>query len=161
MDGVLIPFGRGRESARHAGKGPLATCDEGPIMCNCLMKPMSQWLCWAALLLSLSGAGRLHAQGIDANGNGMNDVWEILYGASGLDPNADTDGDTILNRLESVAGTNPFDSNSVPRIAASAYSGSGFSVTLSCVLGKSYQLQSSRTLMSDSWSNETSMVART
>ena len=130
-------------------------------MHRCLIKPTVSWMTWVALALFLCGVGRLSAQMLDANGNGMSDIWELLYGASGIDPNADPDGDTVPNRLEGIAGTNPFDSNSVPRIASSAYAGSTFTVTLSCVLGKSYELQSSATLRSIDWSNQTSVVART
>ena len=70
----------------------------------------------------LLGMHRLAAQSVDANGNGMSDIWELIYGAGALDPDGDVDGDGVPNRLESFAGTNPFDPNSVPRIASSSYS---------------------------------------
>ena len=49
---------------------------------------------------------------IDLNGNGMSDIWELVYGAQGLDPQADTDGDGMTNLQESIAGTNPFSATS-------------------------------------------------
>ena len=51
----------------------------------------------------------------------------------------------VINRLEAVAGTNPFDSNSVPRITMMAYTTTNFSVTFPAVLGKLCQLESSAT----------------
>src|SRR5437660_1667290 len=82
------------------------------------------------------------AQKIDLNANGMSDVWEQIYGAAGLDPNADTDGDGVPNRLEALAGTDPFDPTSFPKISLGAYVSNSFLVTVSCELGKRYELQS-------------------
>ena len=117
------------------------------------------WLVLAACLL-LVLANRSRAQMIDLNGNGMSDVWEWVYGATGLDPNADTDGDGVINSAEALAGTNPFDSNSVPKISFMAYSTTNFSVTLSNAWGKFYQLQSVQFLGSTNWVNETNLIAR-
>jgi hypothetical protein len=115
---------------------------------------------WAALI----APGILHAQKIDLNGNGISDIWELVYGAGSLDPNGDADGDGVPNGLECIAGTNPFDSNSVPRIAALAYSSTNFTVSMPCALGKQYQLQSLPVLSGDTganWTNEMTLVART
>jgi len=68
------------------------------------------------------------AAGIDRNSNGMSDVWEMVYGASALSPGADTDGDGFSNLAESLAGTNPFDSNSYPGLQLSL-PGSEWTVT--------------------------------
>lgn len=59
--------------------------------------------------------GRSHAA-IDRNGNGLDDVWEIIYGASALTAAGDADGDRFSNAAESQAGTNPFDASSVPNL---------------------------------------------
>src|SRR5690349_10038270 len=48
----------------------------------------------------------LWAQKLDQNANGMSDVWEQIYGASGFNPNADNDGDGASNAQEALAGTN-------------------------------------------------------
>ncbi len=101
---------------------------------------------------------------IDLNANGMSDVWEQIYSDSALDPNADTDGDGVINRLEAIAASNPFDSNSVPKITATAFAGTNFSVTMPSALGKQYQLQSSQIAVAGGWSNwvtEAIWVART
>ncbi len=110
------------------------------------------------LVLLLANRGR--AQMVDLNSNGMSDVWEWVYNANGIDPNADSDGDGVINKLEALAGTNPFDSNSVPKISFMTYSTTNFSVTVSNAWGKFYQLQSVQILGDTNWVNETNLIAR-
>jgi hypothetical protein len=57
---------------------------------------------------SLAGHGpAVHA---DADANGLPDAWEQrFFGRTGIDPNADEDGDGLSNRQEFEAGTNPND----------------------------------------------------
>jgi len=100
------------------------------------------------------------AQMIDLNHNGMSDIWEQVYGASGLDPNGDADGDGVSNLKEALAGTNPFDSNSYPHITAFGSSSNNFSVTMPVAPGKMYQLLSVTNLGSTQWLVETTVVAR-
>ncbi|HTA30654.1 MAG TPA: DUF1800 family protein, partial [Candidatus Cybelea sp.] len=90
----------------------------------------------------------------------MSDIWEWLYNAYGIAPNADSDGDGFSNLRESIAATDPFDANSFPFIPTFANSPSNFSVTLPCALGKQYQLQSTMALGDTNWVVETSIVAR-
>ncbi|MFC0016312.1 DUF1800 family protein [Roseibacillus persicicus] len=45
----------------------------------------------------------------DLDGNGLPDVWEALYRAKGVDPQADSDGDGLSNLQEASFGTDPFD----------------------------------------------------
>jgi uncharacterized protein (DUF1800 family) len=106
-------------------------------------------------------AGNAFGQRIDLNGNGMSDVWEVIYNAAALNPNLDTDNDHVVNRLENIANTNPFDTNSVPRIPMVAYAGGNFTASLLSHLGKKYELQSVISLGSSNWIAETSTVART
>jgi len=110
-------------------------------------------------LLFLLSSRLVHAQMIDQNGNGMSDIWELIYGAAGLDPNADADGDGVSNLQESIAGTDPFDATSFPHISASAVFGTNFSASMACELGKRYELQS-LDFSSGAWTNEGSSVAR-
>ncbi len=100
------------------------------------------------------------AQMIDLNTNGMSDVWEQIYGAAALAPSADTDGDGVPNSKEALAGTSPFNANSLPKISTGTVSGNSFTVTLACELGKQYQLQSVNTLDSTNWVVETNVVVR-
>ncbi len=96
----------------------------------------------AVLSLSFVARGAL----IDQNYNGMDDVWEMVFHASGLDPNADTDGDGYTNAQEAIAGTDPRDPNSRPPSLAAAVSGNTITLTWATVAGKQYRLQSTATL---------------
>jgi fibro-slime domain-containing protein len=115
-------------------------------------------------MLLLGGALPLGARTLDLNGNGMSDIWEQIYGASGLNPNVDTDGDGVTNRQESIAGTDPFDPKSFPHITVFGPSGGTFNVTMACALGKQYQLQSITSLdgtnYSSNWVTEASVIVR-
>lgn len=50
--------------------------------------------------------------GTDFNQNGLPDAWEARFQASGLAPNADSDGDGASNAKEAAWGTDPFDAKS-------------------------------------------------
>lgn len=116
---------------------------------------------YAVIFAALWGVGySVSAQRVDLNGNGMSDVWEWVYSATGLNPNADSDGDGFSNFKEAIAGTNPFDSNSVPKISLFSVSATNGSITMAAQLGKLYQLQSITNLSSTNWLTETSLVVR-
>ena len=93
------------------------------------------------LVLFLAAATRVWAI-LDLNTNGMSDVWEQLHNAVGIDPNLDSDGDGFPNVLEALAGTDPFDPNSYPKISGVTMSGTNFMMNMPAVPGKLYQLQS-------------------
>ena len=111
-------------------------------------------------LLVLIAAYSVPAQRVDLYGNGMSTVWEWVYSATNLNPNADSDGDGYSNFKEAIAGTNPFDSNSVPKISLFSVSGTNSGITIPVQLGKIYQLQSITNLSSTNWLTETSVVVR-
>ena len=64
----------------------------------------------------------------------------------------DGDGDGQSNAAEHIAGTNPLSAVSVFRATAAALSESDMLVTATTVTGKSYQLETSTSLVSGSWS---------
>lgn len=97
---------------------------------------------------------------IDQNGNSMSDVWEWLYNATSLPPNADPDGDGVSNLNEASAGTDPFNTNSVPKISRFLFVSTNGSITMLAQFGKVCQLQSITNVASTNWLNETSIVAR-
>ncbi|HEX4266001.1 MAG TPA: DUF1800 family protein [Verrucomicrobiae bacterium] len=114
-----------------------------------------------SLLILFAGANRVCAI-IDSNTNGLSDVWEEIYGAVGIDPNADSDGDGFPNILESMAGTDPFDVTSYPHIAGATLSGTNLVMNVPAAPGKMYQLQSSPSLVGGPpvWSIETNLLAQ-
>jgi uncharacterized protein (DUF1800 family) len=73
----------------------------------------------SGIALLCSAASACWAQSdplLDLNGNGQGDVWERIFQARDLVADADADGDGMSNEEESVAGTDPFDANSVFKV---------------------------------------------
>ncbi len=93
-------------------------------------------------LLGLPFASRA----IDQNANQQNDVWEMLYNASGLAAGTDTDGDKFSNAAESIAGTNPFDPLSYPAIDGLHVQPGHVTNAFYSQAGKKYTLQAATTL---------------
>lgn len=117
---------------------------------------MSRRLCFNLVAFSLAACAC--SAGVDRNGNGMSDVWEIIYGASALPANGDADNDGFSNLAEARAGTNPFDATSYPRLSLGVLSPSTASLTWNSFAGKRYILQS-RTSLTGAWSNEAPLIA--
>jgi hypothetical protein len=79
----------------------------------------------------------------DADGNGLPDAWEQQYfGHTGVDPNADADGEGMSNLREFLAGTNPTNAASVFRILSAVPTNNDVQVDWTTVGGHSYVLQS-------------------
>src|SRR5882762_4939937 len=124
---------------------------------------LQSWTRLAFLAVLLLAARSAQAQLLDLNHNGISDVWELVYGAAGSDPNLDSDGDGVADRLEAVAGTDPRDPRSVARISACKMTTNGFQVTMAGALGKRFELQSSEVANGNTaihWITEGSIVAR-
>ncbi len=118
----------------------------------------------AVLIVTLFAAISSRAELPDSKGGSMSAVWEIAYNAQGIDPDDDTDGDGVPNRLEAIAGTNPFDARSVPRILPILASSNSVRVMMQGALGKRYELQACEAVcgaMGTNWITEASLVART
>jgi len=94
--------------------------------------------------------------GTDSNGNGLPDAWERIYfGALGVNPNADPDGDGMSNKEEYLAGTNPTNSADKLKITSFASSSGGTNVTLawSSVISRYYLIQKTTNLASQVWTD--------
>ena len=98
------------------------------------------------LLAALLFCASVRAGIIDQNGNGLDDVWETVFHASGLNPLADDDGDGFSNFQESVAGTDPRDPNSHPPTVAVSVGSGTVTLTWGSVAGKQYRVQTSPSL---------------
>lgn len=109
----------------------------------------------------------VHAQKLDLNHDGNSDVWEALYNAAGFEPDFDSDGDGVINRLEAIAGTDPRDNRSLPKISGhrmtTNHLGVTFHVLMDGARGKRFQLQSTSEphgTAPGNWTSEGAVVAR-
>ena len=82
---------------------------------------------------------------LDGNGNSQSDIWEMVFGAAGLAPAADADRDGWSNADESLAGTNPFNGSSFPRLEVRA-AGNPPVLRWEGIAGKRYTIESSPNL---------------
>jgi hypothetical protein len=128
------------------------------------MGNLSRWSGVACLVFSLTRFVYAQVPAV-ASGSTMSPVWESLYGAQGVDPNADPDGDGLSNWQEAVAGTDPFNASSAPRMSMFVITNQSAQVRILGALGKQYELQGSETVCgigsSNTWVTEASLVART
>ena len=77
--------------------------------------------------------------------DGLNDVWQNFFGAWGLDPAADDDGDGISNLAESVSGTDPKNPDDGLKTANVQLLGESLVFTFVAEKGKSYRVISADT----------------
>jgi Lamin Tail Domain/Chitobiase/beta-hexosaminidase C-terminal domain len=95
---------------------------------------------------------------LDRDGDGLPDVWEILYGLDGTDPtgddgaNGDPDHDGVTNLEEYIAGTAPTNPLSVLKFDRITVN-SGVSLTFLASSNKTYTIQSAPSLAAGAWSN--------
>jgi uncharacterized protein (DUF1800 family) len=88
---------------------------------------------------------------IDANGNGLSDVWEALRNGTGLAASADTDLDGFTNLSEATAGTDPRNPASRPGVALEGAGGGSGQLRFSSEPGKRYALEHSPALAPVTW----------
>jgi hypothetical protein len=78
----------------------------------------------------------------DADGNGINDDWEVQYfGHIGVNPSADADGDGLSNLRESLAGTFPTNAASTFAITAIKQDANNLRITWTTATGKTNTLE--------------------
>ncbi len=99
----------------------------------------------------------------DVDGDGIPDLWET---ANAFDPNSaadallDTDGDTMSNRDEYIAGTNPRDAASLLKVDQVA-PGSPALVSFLAVSNRTYAVQFTDDLNAATWIKLADVLART
>jgi len=97
----------------------------------------------------------LHLGGIDSDGDGMDDDWEMAYfGTLTRDGRGDFDGDGQTDLQEFLAGTDPTNQGSALRVLTLApLGGSGTRLLWSAAPGKTYQAQFKDQLGDADWTN--------
>jgi len=127
----------------------------------------SAWSLTLLLPMLMLLAGGVSAQQLDLNHNGNSDVWETLYDASAFAPDFDSDGDGASNSIEAVAGTDPRDHLSLPKISGYRMTTNGpqvmFHVQMEGTRGKRFELESTSELPGAGptiWISEGAVVAR-
>lgn len=95
------------------------------------------------------------AHALDLNANQQSDVWEMIHNATGMAATNDADADGFNNRAESIAGTDPLNSNSYPAVDGVAASETRFTNRVASVNGKTYAIQTS--LDMENWSTVTNV----
>ena len=95
------------------------------------------------------------APGIDTDGDGIADAWELTYTNSlaGFGPGTDSDGDGASDKSEYLAGTHPKDANSALKITdyITTPTGSSATLTWSSVLTRQYRIQRALDLNAPVW----------
>ena len=98
---------------------------------------------WNQSVSHSNGLVRIVSLTEDSNGDGLPDWWEELYfeGPTEADPSADPDGDRFTNLQEYVAGTDPFDPQSVLRVEWLSTSEEGVRIGFRTASGRAYRVE--------------------
>ena len=100
------------------------------------------------------------ATALDLNGNGLSDIWELVYGASALTAGGDANGDGLTNAQKAAAGVNPFAANSRPALSLAPWTPSQFQLGYARIAGKRYRIESKTDLSLPLWTTEFTEVAQ-
>ena len=120
---------------------------------------VGSWKSSILVLALLRSIGDSAAASLDLNKNGMDDIWEMVAASAPLTPNADPDGDGYTNLQESVAGTQPLDAASHPRLDLSVTDQGEVELRFARVAGKSYQLLSTSDPTQSFWATNFTEIA--
>jgi|GEM_PF-1590858 len=101
------------------------------------------------LIAALSVSHTIYA--VDENGDQISDVYAEHYGLAAGSGEENPDGDEHSNYIESVWGTDPFDSESVFKPTSAQVVASVFDFAIPTVAGKRYQFRGTPTLDAASW----------
>jgi hypothetical protein len=88
--------------------------------------------------------------------NGLPIAWELTYfGHTGVNPNADPDGDGMSNYEEYLAGTSPVDGNDYLAITSESFAagGSSAALTWNSVATRYYTIEKTPSLSSPVWTD--------
>ncbi len=95
----------------------------------------------------------------DADGDAMNDDWEIaFFGSMAAAPGDDADGDGFTNAQEFLAGTDPKAAADALRITDIQ---PGVALTFTSVAGKSYNVEFRNNLLTGTWESLTNNITGT
>src|SRR5439155_2395345 len=97
--------------------------------------------------------------GLDSDGDGMPDDWELAMGLAPFtdDADEDADGDGLSNLQEYFAGTNPLDASSHVRIDAANAAGQ-IRLTFQAMAGRSYSIEYLDGLGAGQWNRLTNVA---
>lgn len=101
------------------------------------------------MLAAMMAAGGCLA--LDEDGDGMCDVWELRYGATGFGAGQDPDNDGKSNADEAKAGTDPTDPQSVLKLDDFGKRGARMSLSFESEAGKAYRALFSLGLGPSNW----------
>ncbi|MCA1963350.1 MAG: DUF1800 family protein, partial [Prosthecobacter sp.] len=104
---------------------------------------LSLCLCGAAYFFSLPVSARVDdfsAGPGQGSADQLDDVWQAVYNAWGMNPAADDDQDGCTNLQESILGTDPRDPGDCLKVGGIQVAGSMVSLPFSAKKGKEYQV---------------------
>jgi uncharacterized protein (DUF1800 family) len=94
---------------------------------------------------------------IDADNDGISDIWRLRYGAEAVLGSGDNDGDGLLNSMESDLGTDPFSADATPALTLQTATGSRLLLTTPSFPNKEIQVYETIDLNAPVWTLHSSL----